>query len=103
MTSDATSGPSREDVLRRLERFFRLSDLRCSDCGGWLSDPPEEFDIADEGDWDDRMGAEVAWVLNNRRAVLDALPAMDPEWAECCESVRFLVRQSEAVEALRRR
>lgn len=87
-----------DDAVRRLERFFRLAGLRCADCGEFHGDP-EEFGIIDVADWRDRMGAEVEWILNNRQEVMDALPGMDPEWAVCCESVRYLLLQAAVLEA----
>jgi hypothetical protein len=95
-----SKGTPRASVVQRLERFFRLADLWCSACEEFHGDA-EEFGVVDKANWDEQMGAEVAWILNNRWQVRDALPALEGEWAATCDSVRFLMQQAEAPDAAR--
>ncbi len=78
-------------VVRRLLRFFRVADLRCTECGEWLTDPAE-LGIRDTAEWEAVMVTSLLWIRANPGPVLDALPALEPEWHLCCEVVRGLLR-----------
>jgi hypothetical protein len=91
--SKSSNEMSREDVIRRLEQYYRVADLRCCDCGEWTSDPLE-LGIHDEAQWKARMAEDMLWMRDNRDAVLDALPFMKPEWDACCEALRGLFRRA---------
>lgn len=59
---------SRAAVARNLERYFRISNLRCADCLAWHGDP-REFDINTDEGWEDAMTKGVVRIYLNARAV----------------------------------
>ena len=78
-------------VARRLKAFFRLADLRCSQCGEF-HEGLGAFGISTPEEWEERMDAEVEWLLDNRESVSRALPLLEAEWPECCRAVEGLLR-----------
>jgi hypothetical protein len=86
-TSKKGSAPS---VVQRLEQFFRVADLHCAECGKWHGDHMR-FGIHTEDEWRERMTLDMLWIGGNAAAVLEALPLLEEEWAECCAVVRKLL------------
>jgi hypothetical protein len=81
----------RHDVVRRLEEFFQVADLRCAECGEWHGDP-RQFGIHTEDEWHLRMTRDMLWFGVNAAAVLEALPLLEEEWAESCAVMRNVLR-----------
>jgi hypothetical protein len=95
MTCCSTHNWTRTSVAHRLEHYFQLMQLRCISCGDWHGDP-EEFGIEDETDWNDQMSCHQNWILHNSSQVQDVLAFMEPDWSECCEVVREILKSASA-------
>jgi hypothetical protein len=94
MSEGSSKLSEQANVVRLLEQFFELADMRCPDCGD-LNERAEEFGISDVTQWKGLMAAAIAWVLNNDQAVWAVLPALEGEWPGACESVRLLLREAD--------
>lgn len=85
-----------ESIRDRVERFFVVSSIRCSDCGdvhgsvtvGGESFTAEDFGIESIEDWELEMEKEEEWLRTNESAVRSVLHVLEPEWPETVRAVR---------------
>lgn len=88
-----------ESVLDKVEDYFLLSAVRCSDCGdlhgqvdtddGVLT--AADFDIDSISEWESEMEAAEAWLRENRDEVETVLPFLEDEWPQSVDTVRSTV------------
>ena len=90
-------------IARRIERFFKIASLFCADCGEFASiydengnviECLEDYGLYNKDDWDEEMDKEMAWIKENRKAVMAILPALEGEWSSSCNSLRTVLSLS---------
>ncbi|MEF8780853.1 MAG: hypothetical protein V5A46_09275 [Haloferacaceae archaeon] len=88
-----------EDVYDRVERYFVVASLRCSNCGEMHgvvtvdgeTFAPGDFGIGSEDDWRRRLDEAEEWMRENREAVEPALRLLERDWPKSVEAVRTRV------------
>lgn len=85
-----------ESVKERVERYFVVSSVRCSECGdihgevtvGEEAYTADDFGIESVEDWELEMDKEEEWLAQNEEAVREALPVLEPDWPRTVDAVR---------------
>lgn len=85
-----------EEVYDRVERYFVVASLRCSNCGDMHgvvtvdgeTYTPADFGIASEEEWRRRLDGAEEWMRENREAVVPALRLLERDWPKSVEAVR---------------
>lgn len=84
-----------DDIKERLERYFVIASIRCSNCGdihGQVESDGEVFTADDFGietveEWELEMDKEEAWIEDNVRAVRAALLDLEADWPHTVQAV----------------
>lgn len=85
-----------ESDVKRVERYFLVSSIRCANCGGLHGEVTVEdetytaadFGIETEHDWELEMDKEEEWLQNNARVVRAVLPRFESEWPQTVYTLR---------------
>lgn len=85
-----------ESVVERVERYFIVSSIRCSNCGdlhGEVTVDGETYTADDFGietgyEWELEMDKEEEWLRDNARAVRAILPRFESEWPQTVYAIR---------------
>lgn len=88
-----------EAVRERVERYFVVSSVRCSECGdihgevtlGGETYTADDFGIESVEAWELEMDKEEEWLADNAEDVRDALAVLEPEWPRTADAVRTYV------------
>jgi hypothetical protein len=85
-----------ESVSERVERYFIISALRCTNCGDFHevatangeTYTAEDFAIESKTEWELEMDKEEEWLRDNAYAVRAVLTDFELEWSHTVRAVR---------------
>lgn len=85
-----------EEIIDRVERYFIVATVRCSDCGDLHTSvtvdgetfTADSFGIESVEEWEMEMDKEESWLRENETAVRKALHHLEEEWPQSVNACR---------------